>query len=153
MENKMIEPVRDAAINVISTMAMLTPQAGEAFVKTNKRTKGDISGVIGLAGQKKGVIIISFTSGAICKIVGGMLGMEYTAIDQDVADAVGELANMISGDARRRLHTQGLVFEAGLPTVVRGPGHEIESVTHGPVWAIPFTVDGHEFEVEASLDE
>jgi chemotaxis protein CheX len=149
----MIGPVRDATINVIATMAMVSPVAGEAFVKTNKKSKGDVSGVIGLAGPKKGVIVLSFSAGAICRIVGGMLGMEYTAIDQDVADAVGELANMISGDARRRLHEMGLDFEAGLPTVVQGPGHEIESVTNGPVWAIPFKVDGHEFEVEASLDE
>jgi len=153
VETKMIIPVKDAAINVIATMAMVNPVPGEPFLKTTKRSKGDISGVIGLAGVKRGVIIISFTSAAICKIVGSMLGMEYTTIDQDVADAVGELANMISGDARRRLNEMGMVFEAGLPTVVRGPGHEIESVTNGPVMAVPFTVDGHEFEVEASFDE
>lgn len=153
MQNKMTAPVKDATINVISTMAMVSPEAGEPFIKTSKQAMGDISGVIGLAGVKKGVIIISFSRGAICKIVGGMLGMEYTAIDQDVADAVGELTNMISGDARRRFNEMGQVFEAGLPTVVRGPGHVIESITNGAVYAVPFSVDGHKFEVEASFDE
>ncbi|MDH5509266.1 MAG: chemotaxis protein CheX [Nitrospinota bacterium] len=153
METKMIDPVKDAAINVISTMAMINPKPGEVFLKSGKKATGDISGVIGLAGVKKGVIIISFSSAAICKIVGGMLGMEYTSIDQDVSDAVGELTNMISGDSRRRFNELGFVFEAGLPTVIKGPGHEIESVTSGPVLAIPFQVDGHGFEVEVSFDD
>ena len=153
MDINMIDPVKEAAINVISTMAMINPEPGEPFVKSGKKAKGDISGIIGLAGQKKGVIIISFTSAAICKIVGSMLGTEYTTIDRDVSDAVGELANMISGDARRRFNEMGRVFEAGLPTVIHGPGHEIESVTGGPVYAIPFKVEGHEFEVEVSFDE
>lgn len=152
MKSDMINPFLEATINVISTMAMLTPKAGKPYLKKNKMAVGDISGIIGMTGYAKGVVVISFSTGAICKIVGSMLGEEYTELNSDVSDAVGELTNMISGDARRGLAKMGYTLEAGLPTIVSGKGHEIESVTSGPVIAIPFTVDGHDFVVEASFD-
>lgn len=148
----MINPFLEAAVNVLSTMAMITPKTGKPYLKKDKVAIGDISGIIGMTGHTKGVVVLSFSEGAICKIVGSMLGEEYTEITADVSDAVGELTNMISGDARRRLAEAGYTFEAGLPTIVSGKGHEIESVTSGPVIVMPFTVEEHSFVLEASFD-
>lgn len=153
MKSEMINPFLGAAVNVISTMAMLEPSPGKPYLKTDKKASGDISGIIGLTGDKKGVIVLSFSAPAACKIVGSMLGEEYGELGPDISDAVGELTNMISGDARRRLAELGYTFEAGLPTIISGKGHQIESITNGPVIAIPFTVDGHAFVVEASFDK
>lgn len=133
-------------------MAMLNPVAGKPFLKKDKVATGDVSGVIGLTGHKKGAIVISFSTSAICQIVGGMLGETYTELNDDVKDAVGELTNMISGDARRSLQEQGIIFEAGIPNIVSGPGHQIESMTKGPVVAIPFELNGATFVVEASFE-
>lgn len=153
MKSEMINPFLGAAVNVISTMAMLEPSPGKPYLKADKKASGDISGVIGLTGDKKGVIVLSFSAQAACKIVGSMLGEEYTELNPDISDAVGELTNMISGDARRRLAELGYTFEAGLPTIISGKGHQIESVTNGPVIVMPFTVGGHDFVVEASFDK
>ncbi|MBI5814584.1 MAG: chemotaxis protein CheX [Nitrospinae bacterium] len=152
MKSEYINPFLQATINVLSTMAMITPEPGKPFLKTDKRSIGDISGIIGLTGAKRGAIVISLTTEAACKIVGSMLGETYTEVNGDIRDAVGELTNMISGDARRRLAELGIVFEAGIPTIISGKGHEIESVTKGPVVAMPFTVDGHIFVIEASFE-
>ena len=153
MKSEFINPFLDAAVNVISTMAMLQPEAGKPFLKKDKTASGDISGIIGLTGDMKGAIVLSFSTGAACKIVGSMLGEEYTELNADISDAVGELTNMISGDARRRLAEMGNNFEAGIPTIIKGKGHEIESITKGPVVAIPFDIDGNKFVVEASFDK
>lgn len=152
MKSEYINPFLNATTNVLSMMAMLTPTAGKPFLKTDKKGIGDISGVIGLTGASRGAVVLSFSTGAACKIVGSMLGEEFADLTPEVKDAVGELTNMISGDARRRLAEIGLNFEAGIPTIISGKGHEIESITKGPVIAIPFTVDGHAFTVEASFE-
>ncbi len=152
MKAEYINPFLEATKNVVSTMAMVTPIAGKPYVKKDKKATGDVSGIIGLTGARKGAIVLSFSEGAICKIVGSMLGEEYTEINDDITDAVGELTNMISGDARRQLAALGLDFEAGIPTIIRGLGHEIESITKAPVIAMPFTVEGGDFVVEASFD-
>lgn len=49
---------------------------------------------------------------------------------------------MIDGDARRELATKGCTFEGGLPGIIIGQGHVIESMTKGPTVTIPFTLDG-----------
>jgi len=148
----MINPFLQAALNVISMMAMLNPEPGKPFLKKDRKAIGDISGVIGLTGEMKGVVVVSFSTGAACKIVGAMLGEEFTELNADISDAVGELTNMISGDARRQLAQMGHNFEAGLPTIISGSGHEIEAITQGPVIAIPYKVEGHDFVVEASFE-
>ncbi|MBF0170219.1 MAG: chemotaxis protein CheX [Nitrospinae bacterium] len=133
-------------------MAMIEPIAGKPFVKKDRQAIGDISGVIGLTGASRGSIVLSFSEGAICAIVGGMLGMEFESMNDDVKDAVGELTNMISGDARRRLAEKGVIFEAGIPNIVSGHHHTIEAIAKGPVVAIPFEVKGHQFVIEASFE-
>ena len=63
---------------------------------------------------------ISFTESCICYILTNMFGEEVKGINDEVKDAVGELANMISGDARRMLSEKGISLSAAIPTVVSG---------------------------------
>lgn len=152
LKKEFINPFLEATVNVVSTMAMLKPTPGKPFLKKDKKAMGDVSGIIGLTGSKSGAVVLSFSASAACDIIGAMLGENFDELSPEVSDAVGELTNMISGDARRRLAAMGLSFEAGIPTIVHGKGHEIESVTKGPVIAIPFTINGHDFVVEASFE-
>ena len=153
MNVEYINPFVSATTNVLEMMAFVKPEAGKPYVKKDRKAMGDVSGVIGLTGHSKGVVVLSFSTAAACKIVGSMLGENYTKIDEGVSDAVGELTNMISGDARRLLAEKGFVFEAGVPSVGSGTGHTIESMVKGPAIALPFTVDGHPFLVEACFEE
>lgn len=152
MKAEMVNPFLNATVNVLTMMANVKPVPGKPFLKKDKKAHGDISGIIGLTGASKGVVIISLSTEAAIKIVAGMLGETYTEITAEITDAVGELTNMISGDARRELVEKGYTFEAGLPSIVKGKGHEIESITKGPTVAIPFDLDGSSFTVETSFD-
>jgi chemotaxis protein CheX len=80
-----------------------------------------------------------------------MLGDSVAEVDDGVKDAVGEMTNMISGAARRRLAEQGLTLSAGLPTVVSGRDHTIQHVVDGPVLVIPFENDQGSLVVEVAL--
>ena len=51
-------------------------------------------GVIGLAGTHKGVLAIHIPNKVAMAITSSFLGMEVDEINEDVKDAVGELANM-----------------------------------------------------------
>lgn len=152
MNVEYINPFLKATVNVLGMMAFVTPVAGAPFVKKDKASKGDISGVIGLTGASKGVVVFSLTTAAAVKIVNSMLSENYTGLVPEVSDAIGELTNIISGDARRELAGKGFKFEAGLPSIVKGPNHVIECVTKGPTITIPFNIDGLEFVVETSFE-
>lgn len=152
MNADLINPFLKATVNVLSTMAFLKPVAGKPFLKTDNKAQGDISGVIGLTGSAKGVVIFTLTQPAALKIVSSMLSETYSELNSDVSDAIGELTNMISGDARRELAMKGYKFEAGLPSIIKGPGHIIENITKGPTIAIPFDLEGAKFVVETSFE-
>jgi len=82
-----------------------------------------------------------------------MVGDDIQDILQDTRDAVGEVANMISGQARSGLAELGMNFHGSTPSVIMGDGHTISHVTKGQVVAIPFTSNAGDFTVEFAFDE
>jgi len=81
-----------------------------------------------------------------------MLGESMSGIDNDVKDAVGEITNMISGVARKKLEADGLNITAAIPTVVAGKSHSIVHVLGGPSIIIPFEIEEGPFVVDFCLD-
>ncbi len=153
MKAEYVNPFLKGTINVLQMMAMVEPKPGKPFVKQDRKSSGDITGNIGLTGTTKGVVVVSFSKECALKVISSMMGEEYQDLTDEVRDAVGELTNMISGDARRALAELGASFEAGIPTVVVGKGHEITTMGSGPCLAIPFQVDGLDMTVEVSFSE
>ncbi len=103
-------------------------------------------------GETNGTIAVTFDSGSILKIVSSMFGEDITELNNEIADAVGELTNMISGQARRKLEEDGKLFEAAIPSVVTGANHEITHITEGPIIAIPFHTEAGNFTIEICLE-
>ncbi|BBD07231.1 chemotaxis protein CheX [Desulfovibrio ferrophilus] len=149
---KIVRPFLDAVQNVISTMAMIEVTPGKPFVKKDTTAHGDVTGVISMSGDRDGTISVTFTRDCALSVVSNMLGEKLTEMDGDIRDAVGELTNMISGQARRGLQQDGLTMEAGIPTVVMGQNHSISHMTKDPILAIPFSTPGGTFTVEVSLE-
>jgi len=143
MNVQFINPFLEATMDVLKTMAMLEPKAGNPYLKKGNQAKGDVSGIIGMTGSARGSLALSFSEKSILKVVSNMLGENYKEINDDVRDAVGEITNMISGVARKKLEAQGFNISAAIPTVVAGKDHAVIHVLGGPSIIIPFeTVDG-----------
>lgn len=135
-----VNPFLDAVIEVLSTMAQVEVTPEKPYVKQGSSAKGDITGIIGITGEReKGTISVSFEESMALAVVGGMLGETMTSINEEVRDAVGELTNMISGQARQGLSATGRKYHAAIPTVTVGKNHEVTHVSEGPILAIPFT--------------
>lgn len=153
MDAKLINPFINATVNVLETMAQVKSTPGKPYLKKDSVAKGDVTGVIGVTGENNGTISVTFEEGSILKVVSNMFGEEMTTLDNEVADAVGELTNMISGQARRELETIGKVFEAAIPSVITGKNHKISHITNGPKIAIPFTTEGGAFTIEVCMEK
>ena len=152
MDVALINPFINATIKVLATMAQAEAEAGKPYLKKDNIAKGDVSGLIGITGETNGTIAVTFDSGSILQIVSSMFGEDITEVNSEVADAVGELTNMISGQARRKLEEEGKLFEAAIPSVVTGANHEITHITEGPIVAIPFHTEGGSFTIEICLE-
>jgi chemotaxis protein CheX len=151
MKVKFINPFLEGTTNVLKTMAFVEPRAGKPYLKGDSLARGDISGIIGLTGSATGSLALSFSEGAILKIVSNMLGENIPNINNDIMDAVGEITNMVSGVARKNLEAEGFYIQAAIPTVVAGKNHSITHVMGGPSLIIPFEIDQGAFVVDICL--
>ncbi|MBF0103417.1 MAG: chemotaxis protein CheX [Desulfobacterales bacterium] len=153
MDAKFINPFINATLKVIETMAFIKAAPGTPYVKKDDVAKGDISGVIGITGKTNGIISVTFDESCILEIVSSMFNEKLTTIDRDIADAVGELTNMISGQARLALSEMGHSFKAAIPSVIRGKNHTLMHIVKGPKIAIPFTTSAGNFTIEVCFDK
>ena len=153
MNVQFINPFLEGTIDVLKTMAMLEPTVGKPYLKKGNQAKGDVSGIIGMTGSARGSLALSFSEKSILMIVSNMLGETYTEINDEVRDAVGEITNMISGVARKKLESQGYNILAAIPTVVSGKDHAILHVLGGPSIIIPFELGNDAFFVDVCLDD
>jgi chemotaxis protein CheX len=149
-----INPFLDSVMNVLKTMTSTEATPKKPFVKTDEKSHGDVSGLIGCVGDKtKGSFAISFTEPCIIGIVNRMLMESYEKINEQIVDAVGEITNMVSGGARKILSEQGLKLNMAIPTMIVGQQHEIQHKTQAPVIVLPFETDIGPFFVEVSLED
>ena len=154
MDIKLIIPFINAALKVLVTMANVKPRPGKPYASKGGSGEGDVSGVLGLTGngsKMKGSLTISFTEEAILYIASNMLGEKRTIIDDAVCDAVGEIANVISGQARRELSEKGLDIKASIPTVIAVKGHTIRHAKT-PSIIIPFDLDKGKFILDVCIE-
>lgn len=152
MKAQWINPFLDATLNVLSTMAQTSATAGKPHLKNDSKTFGEITGIIGMSGSNvAGNLIISFDQKVILDVVSKMLGEAYEEINKDIVDAVGEITNMICGNAKTELAPLGLDIQMATPIMLCGKGTDINQLGETPVIVIPFTTANGPFVVEASL--
>ncbi len=152
MDVLLINPFINATLNVLETMAFITVTPGKPYVKKDNLAVGDVTGILGLTGIANGTIAVTFEKKCILTIVSNMFGEAMETLNDEISDAVGELTNMISGQARRELEQMGKVFKAAIPSVVTGKNHSIRHYSEGPKIAIPFNTDGGNFTIEVCFE-
>ena len=136
MKVEYINPFLSAAVSVFNTMLGATLSRGEPFLKNGSQPNHEVSGMIGLSGKAKGMVVLSMSREAALGAAGTLLGEEQKEINADVADAVGELTNMVAGAAKAQL--DHLNMSVGLPTVITGKAHCIEFPRNTTPICIPF---------------
>ena len=148
MDVDLINPFIDATVHVLETMASTKAEAGKPYLKKDKVASGDVSGVIGLIGETSGTISVSFSEDSILTIVSNMFREEMKELSEEIQDAVGEIANMISGQARKKLDEKGRSLQAAIPTVIMGKNHSTTHMTTNLVIAVPLSTDNGEFTID-----
>ncbi|MDR2494688.1 MAG: chemotaxis protein CheX [Spirochaetaceae bacterium] len=118
------------------------PYFFDKHARQQKEDDWDISGVIGLTGDAKGAVVLSMKKEVAFKITDIITGNSHTDLDDDVRDAVGELVNIITGNAKQGLENI-LRLVVSVPTVIRGSEHTISwpgSGVHHALICVPFKI-------------
>jgi chemotaxis protein CheX len=129
-----LNPFIAATIHTFHTMVACDVRPGKPSLSPDKGTRFDVSGVIGLSGMAQGTVALSFGRITALKVVSAFAGMRILALDDIATDAMGELANIIAGSAKKDLSE--FKIQISLPTVILGDGHELA----GPREIVPMVV-------------
>ena len=151
MRAEYVNPFLKASINLFKEYLGLQAVAGKPHLLGDPQDLDAVSAIIGLAGDTRGAVVLSFSRETAMRIVSKMAGQEYKMLSNEVLDGVGELINIIAGNAK-----QGLLdfrIEISLPGVVTGNSYKIRWPEGIPVVSIPFTTELGPFTVNVSLKD
>lgn len=136
---------------IFSSMIMLDVTPGEPFIRNNDKLINSISGIVGLAGNTRGMLAIHMANPAALAVTTAFLGMAVEEIDDDVRDAIGELANMLAGSIKSILDPAGSDIKLSMPSAIYGEGYSVDCLAGAQAVTVPFTFDGLGFLVELQL--
>ena len=150
---KFAVPFVKATMHVLKTMAAISPAPGTPYIKKTLIAQGDVSAIIGFTGDMAGSVSFSFTKRCAIGIVKNMLGDAIEDIMTDSRDAVGEISNMISGQARAGiLLDMGVKIAGSTPSIIFGDNHTICHMTKAAIVAIPFDSPHGPFTIEICIE-
>lgn len=147
-KQSIIEAVRAATSLVFSTMMDLEIEMGPAYLdKTSPATTEGVMAFVGLAGPWVGSGVISFNSEMACGLSSLFLMSEATTVNEDVLDAIGEIANMVFGNFKTS--AEAVVGPLGLsvPTVIYGKNFVSRSLGKSEWIVLPLTCPHGAFEI------
>lgn len=149
MDVSYINPFIISTIETFQKMLKSEAKPGQVQLKNDTTYTYDVSGVIGLSGEAQGSICLSFPKLIALKVVSALVGSEIKIIGPEVADAIGEIANIIAGNAKQHLTQFNLSIS--LPKVIMGKDHKIASQRGVPTIVVPFDCPLGNFAMEVSL--
>jgi len=131
-----VNPFITATINTFQTMLNVRLTAEKPALKTLPFPTFDVSGIIGISGDALGSIALSFPRLVALRVVTKILGTTVKIIGPEVSDAVGELTNIVAGNAKKDLGD--LHISISLPNVIIGKQHQISNPRGAQSFIVPF---------------
>ena len=136
-----IQPFIDVTKSTFKDFVGTELNAGRPFFRPKDVANDwDISGVIGLSGEARGAVVIGMKSALAIRLTDMLTNTTHSSIDGEVVDAIGEIVNIIAGNAKKGLEeTFRLIIS--LPTIIEGQGHQVKwPQDQARIICIPFTV-------------
>lgn len=112
-----------------------------------------MTAMVGLAGTYNGLVSVHIPWPLAISFTSLMLGMEVTEIDDDVNDAMGEIANMIAGSFKQHLSKGGSDIQLSTPSVVNGSDYTVSSGNNLENITLKFDTNEEWFMVSLSIEE
>ena len=119
---QLIEDVQDIYSNMLGTELMHLPLE----VDPMSQFKDCVSAMVGLGGTYSGLVSVHVPTTLARIFTGAMLGMEVDEVDQDVYDALGEIANMVAGSFKQHISKGGSDIRLSTPSVISGKDYIVQ---------------------------
>lgn len=139
----------EATQNVFGTMLGTNVTFGTPGPTGNDTIEADVSGIIGFSGDVAGAAVIRFPMATALGVVEALCGEAFDGESEDFSDAIGEVANMICGNAKSNL--DGASVSISCPQVVLGKDHKVQRPSDAVSITIPCETPHGMFVIEVSV--
>lgn len=151
MRAEYINPFLKASMNLFHDYLGLKVTAGKPYLLEDPQNLLEVSGIIGLAGDTRGAVVLSFSRETAIQVISVFAGQEYKSLTNEVLDGVGELVNIVAGNAKKDLLQYRI--EISLPGVITGTSYTMRWPEGIPVVAIPLTSEYGPLSINISLQD
>jgi chemotaxis protein CheX len=153
MNVKFLSPFVEAAFTVLEAeVGLKTAQRGELSLERSACTTNDITALISIVGQVQGVALYGMSQTTAINIVSQILDQPFQEFDELAQSGIGELANVITGHAGKRLSEAGYEAKISPPTLVLGKGVLISTLDFDRL-QVPLLTDMGEIQIHLALRE
>lgn len=147
MKTAYINPFVNAVIRLFQTMMTLPVKVGTPALNADARPY-DVCGVIDVSGEVNGCVVVSMPEPLATTLASELLGDTIETLDEDCIDAVGEIANMIAGNAKTDF--PGGASAISVPKVVIGR-EKVAYPEATPIISIPCETDEGPLHIDVAL--
>lgn len=137
-----------ATTDVFSTMLMMDLVVGDPVDGAGGEVESNITAMLGLGGDIRGMLAVHCPAAVAMAITSGFLGMDVDELNEDVKDAIGEIANMVAGNLKIAFAGYDLKIELAIPTSIIGKSYRVGGMMGARRVAVPFTLEQGTFLVE-----
>lgn len=152
MKAEYVNSFYGAVQDVFKLMLDLEVERGDLSVVEGLTSSKDANISLGVTGDLKGTVLFSFTKDMTLEMVKIMAGMEMDEIDVFVSSALGEVANIIGGNAITNLSKYDYKCDITPPQIIIGE-HKSISMANERALVIPMKTKIGEFNIAIFLPE
>jgi len=149
MDVRFINPFIEAVTHLFKTMLGTDLLLSKPVLKEDDELRADVSAVIGFSGDAVGCVVLRFPMATATKVASTFAGVEMSKDHEDFSDALGELANIVAGQAKSKL--EGFQIGVSLPSVIIGKEHAVLQSKQRPRLVIPCNSTLGRFAVEVAM--
>jgi chemotaxis protein CheX len=102
----------------------------------------DFTAMVGMAGQLCGVLSLRSSTQSAALMASKMLGLDIQQADEQMWDAIGEIANMIAGNFKNKLTGMGDRCMLSVPTVITGSDYSCHSMADSGALEVGLLFEG-----------
>ena len=153
MNVKYINPFIESVYEVFSTMLNCEVHRGDVTLSRQGGHPQHLVALIGLSGPARGMVALSLPVATSLAVMGRLLGEEPAEVNEEVADALAEVANVITGNAKARLSGDSeRPINLGLPTVVTGSDYKVVYPSDSVWLDVPFNSELGQFSLRVTFE-
>ena len=143
LDIKYVNPFIKATITVLELLGMAGGTIGKPALSDMKFPDPSFLIQVGVVGGMKGQVIVGMSEEkAKATASTMMMGMPVDNLDEMACSALGELGNMIMGNASTIFSTMNIVFDITPPISMKGAGLKVQADT--TAIKVPIILNGEE---------